>query len=141
LASVGIAAHEVGHAIQDRTHYRPLRLRNGIVPLASVGPGLSIALILLGAVLQSLQLVLVGIVIYSTVVLFQLVNLPVELDASRRACRILVDCGIVVKNELPEVRRVLNAAALTYVAATVSAIFTLLYFLLKAGLLGSRDES
>lgn len=141
LAAVGIAAHEAGHAIQDRVGYAPLKLRNGIVPLASIGSGMGMFVLMFGLILGSLNLLLVGIVLYSGVVAFQLINLPVEFNASRRAREVLVKYGIVSQDELPVVGRVLNAAALTYVAATLSAILTLLYFLFRFGLLGgARDE-
>lgn len=134
-AAVGIAAHEAGHALQDAQRYAPLVLRNGIVPLASIGSNLSIFLIFGGFIFQAVGLVWAGIVLYSAVVLFQLINLPVEFNASRRAKDLLQQTGIVAGNEAPVVSRVLNAAALTYVAATLTAILTLLYFLLRAGVL------
>lgn len=141
LASLGIAAHEVGHAIQDARRYPLLVVRNLMVPLASVGGGISWILIMAGVVLSSLALVKVGIVAFATTVLFQLVNLPVEFDASRRARVALVEGGLVSREEDAEVKRVLDAAALTYVAATLTSLLTLLYFLFRAGLLGgSREE-
>jgi len=144
LASMGVAAHEAGHAIQDASGYAPLKLRNGIVPLAHVGSSLSMIIFIVGMVLSATAigqgLILVGIVLFSLTVVFQLVNLPVEFDASKRARQVLVANGIVAQREDAEVGKVLNAAALTYVAATVSAILTLLYLLMRSGLLGgSRD--
>lgn len=137
LASVGIAAHEAGHAIQDGCGYAPLAIRNGIVPLASVGT--SFAWILFGiGLFMSKTLVLAGIVLFSVVVLFQLINLPVEYNASSRARDVLLSNGIITEAEEPAVGKVLNAAALTYVAATITAILTLLYFLFRSGLLGGR---
>ena len=140
LASLGIAAHEAGHAIQDARGYPLLVVRNLLVPLANFGGGVSWILILLGLVLSSLAVVKVGIAAFGLTVLFQLVNLPVEFDASRRARLALVEGGMVSPAEDAEVRRVLNAAALTYVAATLTSVLTLLYFLFRAGLLGGRDE-
>ncbi len=140
LAAVGIAAHEAGHAIQDSRHYGPLVVRNGLVPLASVGGGLSWIIILAGFMLASFHLILVGIVAFSITVVFQLVNLPVEFDASRRARLALVDSGMITSEEEVHVKRVLNAAALTYVAATLSSVLTLLYYLFRSGLLGGRDD-
>lgn len=144
LASMGVAAHEAGHAIQDATHYGPLKIRNGIVPLASVGGNLSMIIFMVGLFLSATQLgrslLIAGIALFSLTVLFQLVNLPVEFDASRRARQILVANGIVAPTEDREVGRVLNAAALTYVAATIGAVLTLLYLLLRSGLLGGRRE-
>jgi Zn-dependent membrane protease YugP len=140
LASLGIAAHEAGHAIQDARGYPLLVVRNLLVPLANFGGGVSWILIMFGFVLSSLALVKVGIAAFATTVLFQLVNLPVEFDASRRARQALLEGGMVTPAEDAEVKRVLNAAALTYVAATLTSVLTLLYFLFRAGLLGGRDE-
>ena len=140
LASLGIAAHEAGHAIQDARRYPLLVVRNLLVPLANFGGGVSWILILLGFVLSSLALVKIGIAAFATTVLFQLVNLPVEFDASRRARQALLEGGLVSPAEDVEVKRVLDAAALTYVAATLTSVLTLLYFLFRAGLLGGRDE-
>jgi len=144
LASMGVAAHEAGHAIQDASGYAPLKLRNGIVPLASVGGNLSMIIFIAGLIFSStaigMGLILGGIVLFSLTVLFQLVNLPVEFDASKRARQVLVANGIVAAHEDAEVGKVLNAAAMTYVAATIGAILTLLYLLMRSGLLGgSRD--
>jgi Zn-dependent membrane protease YugP len=143
LAALGIAAHEAGHAIQDAHHYAPLRIRNGLVPFASFG-GLAWLIIFAGFVLAQINhalgndLVLLGIGAFSLVVVFQLVNLPVEFDASRRARAALIDGGLVTHEEAFEVKKVLDAAALTYVAATLSSVMTLLYFLFRSGLLGGR---
>jgi Zn-dependent membrane protease YugP len=139
LAALGIAAHETGHAFQDAGHYPLLAVRNGLVPLASVGSNLSYFVILIGFLIASLKLILLGIVAFSLVVVFQLVNLPVEYDASRRAKIALVDSGLIAGDEEIHVKRVLDAAALTYVAATISSLLTLLYYLYRSGLLSSRD--
>ncbi len=136
LAAVGIAAHEAGHAIQDAHAYAPLALRNGLVPMASVGSNLSWVLLIAGMFMHRPGLILAGIILFSITVLFQIVNLPVEFNASSRAREVLVDNGIVMRNELAPVSKVLNAAAMTYVAATITAILTLLYFLYRSGLLG-----
>jgi Zn-dependent membrane protease YugP len=140
LAALGIAAHESGHAIQDATRYPLLGARNALVPLASVGSNLSWIILVVGFLLQSMMLITLGIVVFSAVVVFQLVNLPVEFDASRRARIALVEGGLITAEEDHEVKRVLDAAALTYVAATLTSVLTLLYFLFRAGLLGGRDE-
>ncbi|GIW80115.1 MAG: zinc metallopeptidase [Gemmatales bacterium] len=140
LAALGIAAHEAGHALQDASGYPLLVLRNGLVPLASVGGNVSMFLIMIGFLLASMQMILLGIIAFSATVVFQLVNLPVEFDASRRAKQLLSDMGLVSASEAPVVSRVLSAAAMTYVAATITSILTLLYFLFRAGLLGGRDE-
>ncbi|HON00020.1 MAG TPA: zinc metallopeptidase [Acidobacteriota bacterium] len=140
VAAVGVAAHEAGHAIQHATGYAPLWLRSVLVPTANIGSSLGYLVMFLGLILGSLNLVLVGAVLFSAVLLFQIVTLPVEYDASRRAKRLLTEYGIVTDREREGVAAVLNAAALTYVAAAVSTLMTLLYFLFRAGLLGgSRD--
>jgi uncharacterized protein len=139
IASVGIAAHEAGHAIQDARRYTPLVLRNAAVPLANFGSGAGWIILILGFALGMTGLIWIGIAVFSMTVIFQLVNLPVEFDASRRAKIELVNAGIIDQDELPEVRRVLSAAAMTYVAATLTAILTLLYFLLRAGAFGRRS--
>lgn len=136
LAAVGIAAHEAGHAIQDAQAYAPLALRNGIVPLASFGSNLAWLFLIAGMFLRSTNLILVGAAVFSAVVFFQLVNLPVEFNASSRAREVLVENGIVMRSELAPVSKVLNAAAMTYVAATITAVLQLLYFLYRAGVLG-----
>jgi uncharacterized protein len=138
LAALGIAAHEAGHAIQDARRYPLLVMRNALVPLASIGSSISWLLILVGFLLASLALVKIGIVAFGITVLFQLVNLPVEFDASRRARLALVEGRLIGRDEDETVGKVLNAAALTYVAATLTSVLTLLYFLFRAGLLGDR---
>ncbi len=140
LAALGIAAHESGHALQDAGRYPLLLLRNSLVPMASVGSNLAWLILLVGFAMMSLHLVLAGIAVFSLTVLFQLVNLPVEFDASRRARRVLLETGLVTVEEGVAVKRVLDAAALTYVAATVTGILTLLYFLFRSGLLGGRSR-
>jgi len=139
IASVGIAAHEAGHAIQDARRYTPLILRNAAVPLANFGSGAGWIILILGFALQMTGLIWIGIAVFSMTVLFQLVNLPVEFDASRRAKIELVNSGIITTEELPEVRRVLSAAALTYVAATLSSVLTLVYFLMRAAASSRRS--
>jgi Zn-dependent membrane protease YugP len=140
LAALGIAAHEAGHAFQDATSYPLLRFRNFLVPAASIGSNMAWIVLMLGFMLQAFGLILAGIAIFSVTVFFQLVNLPVEFDASRRARAQLVDSGLVTAEEDGTVGKVLNAAALTYVAATLTAVLTLLYFLYRAGLLGGRRD-
>ena len=139
VASVGIAAHEVGHAIQDARGYPLLVVRNAIVPFANFGSIAGMFLIVLGFVLAFSGLIYVGIAVFSLTVLFQVVNLPVEFDASRRARKQLVATGLITSDEEPEVAKVLNAgAALTYVAATLTAILTLMYYLFRAGTSAGR---
>ena len=138
LAAVGIAAHEAGHALQDAKAYAPLVVRNAAVPAASFGSNASFFLILLGIMFQPLHsLVLVGIILFSFVVFFQIVNLPVEFNASNRAKAQLVSLGIVPPQEMTYINKVLNAAALTYVAGTLQSIMILLYYILRYA--GSRD--
>jgi len=131
LAAVGIAAHEAGHALQDARGYVPLMIRNAAVPAASFGSSAGMLLVLLGFALALQFMLLLGIVLFSGVVFFQLVNLPVEFNASARAKAQLVELGIIDQAELPYVRKVLNAAALTYVAATLQSLLTLLYYVLQ----------
>ncbi len=132
LAAVGIAAHESGHAIQDAQQYLPLIVRNAAVPMAGFGSNGGIMLIILGALLNmNMVLIWLGIGLFATVVFFQLVNLPVEFDASARAKAQLVGLGIINHEELTYVNKVLNAAALTYVAATLQAVLTLLYYIMR----------
>jgi hypothetical protein len=143
LASLGIAAHEVGHAIQDAQAYGPLAIRNGLVPMASLGSRLSVLLIIVGLVLAYMQaavggtIAAIGLGLFGVVVLFQVVNLPVEYNASSRARAILLDQGMVTTAEDRIVGKVLSAAALTYVAATLTAILTMLYW--ASIVFGRRD--
>ncbi len=140
LAALGVAAHECGHAMQEARRYPLLALRGGLVPLAGIGSNLSFILIMAGFFLQLAGLTYVGIAAFSATVVFQLVNLPVEFDASRRARIALVDASLVTAEEDRTVASVLNAAALTYVAATLTAVLTLIYYLWRAGLLGDRRD-
>lgn len=140
LAAIGVAAHEVGHAIQHAKLYRPLVLRNAIAPTASIGSNLSWIIIFGGFIMGSLGLVKFGILLFTLVVVFQLITLPVEFNASSRAKQLLTGYGIVSSGEIAGVNKVLSAAAMTYVAAAASAIATLLYFLIQAGLLGGGDD-
>jgi Zn-dependent membrane protease YugP len=140
VAAVGVACHEAGHAIQHAQSYKPMWLRSALVPTAKIGSSLGYIVMLGGLMLSSTNTVLVGAVLFSGVLLFQVVTLPVEFDASARAKALVVEEGIVTGQERQGVDKVLNAAALTYVAAAVSTLMTLLYFLFRAGLLGgSRD--
>ena len=140
IASLGIAAHEAGHAIQDAQRYAPLVMRNGIVPMASIGSNASWFLLFMGFLLNSMNFIILGIGLFSLVVVFQLINLPVEFDASRRAKELLVSKGFISPQEQRAVAKVLDAAALTYVAATVTAILTLLYYLMRSGLIGGNSR-
>lgn len=132
VASVGVAAHEVGHAIQHATVFLPLKIRNSIYPVVSIASQASVPLIILGFVLNFINLSYIGIVLFSFVVFFQLVTLPVEFNASSRALRILDEKDILSKEELKPCKKVLKAAALTYVASALVAIANLLRFVLNA---------
>ncbi len=138
VAAVGVAAHEAGHAIQHAHHYAPLWLRSALVPTANVGSSIGYFVMLIGLFLASQNMVLIGAVLFSAVLAFQIVTLPVEFNASSRAKALIVQQGIISVQEREGVDRVLNAAALTYVAAAISTLMTLLYFLLRSGLLGGR---
>ena len=140
IASIGVAAHEAGHALQHAQGYFPMQIRSALVPVTQIGSWLAWPLLLLGFILGALSLVKLGIIFFSAAVLFQIVTLPVEFDASRRAVAILGQHGILTTQELQGTRSVLSAAALTYVAAAAAAVLQLLYFLLRAGLLGRRDD-
>ncbi len=138
IAAIGVATHEAGHAIQHAKHYGPLWVRSMLVPTANIGSSIGYFVMLIGLFMASTNMVLVGAVLFSMVLLFQIVTLPVEFDATRRAKALVVEHGIILPQEREGVDRVLNAAALTYVAAAVSTLLTLVYFLLRSGLLGGR---
>lgn len=145
VAALGVAAHECGHALQDKDNYGPLKFRSGMMPLAMFGSQAWVWLLLAGFLLGGMAgsglgqwLVLAGIGLFSVVVLLQLVTLPVEFNASARARRILVDDGFIAPQENRAVGSVLNAAAWTYVAAALTAVATLLYYLLMFA--GNRGE-
>jgi Zn-dependent membrane protease YugP len=141
MAAVGIAAHEAGHAIQDATGYVPLVMRSASVPAATAGPMLSYILLILGALMSSGPLVLAGLVVFGSVVFFQIITLPVEFDASNRAKRVLADLSIVDQNGALVVRDVLNAAGWTYVAAALQSILTFLYYVMRfSGVLRSDRD-
>jgi uncharacterized protein len=138
VAAIGVATHEAGHAIQHASHYAPLWLRSALVPTANIGSSLGYIVMLIGLFMASTNMVLVGAVLFSAVLLFQIVTLPVEFNASSRAKTLVVQHGIIAPDERAGVDAVLNAAALTYVAAAVSTLLTLLYFLVRSGLIGGR---
>jgi Zn-dependent membrane protease YugP len=129
MAAVGVACHEAGHAFQDATAYAPLKLRNLAVPMAGFGSNIGVGLLFLGAIMRLEPLMLIGVILFAGVVVFQVINLPVEFDASKRAREQLVAQGMIAGNEEHYVGKVLNAAALTYVAGTLQAVMTLLYYL------------
>ncbi len=140
LSAIGVACHEAGHALQHATHYAPLALRSVMVPAAQFGSYGSYILIMLGTFTSALGLIKLGIVLFSVTVLFSLVTLPVEWNASFRAKQLMVAAGIVTPHEQKASGAVLNAAFLTYVAAALTALLQLLYHLLRAGLLGERRD-
>lgn len=138
VAAIGVAAHECGHAIQHDKGYAPLRLRTVFVPVANFGSTLAWPLILLGMFIGGFEsLITLGIILFSFAVLFQLITLPVEFNASHRAVRILDETGILYADEVTNTRKVLNAAALTYVAGAAASILQLLRLVL---LFGGRDR-
>jgi hypothetical protein len=139
ISSVGVAAHEAGHALQHAKGYLPLQWRTAMVPITMIGSNLAWPLLMIGFIFGALSLVKIGIIFFSAAVLFQLITLPVEFDASRRAVAVLSSQGIVTVTELTGVRKVLTAAAMTYVAAAAAAVLQLLYFLMRAGLLRRSD--
>lgn len=134
IAAIGVAAHECGHAMQDAEGYSPLRLRSSLVPVANLGSQLCWPLIIIGLLMGGSPLLIkIGILLFSMAVLFQLVTLPVEYNASHRAVTLLDETGILARQEVGQTRQVLNAAALTYVAAAAGAILQLLRLLLLFG--------
>lgn len=138
VAAIGVAAHECGHAIQDNQGYAALRFRAALVPVANFGATISWPIIILGVVFgYSQSLINIGIILFSSVVIFQLVTLPVEFNASRRAVNVLNDSGILYDEEIKYTKKVLGAAALTYVAGAASVILQLLRLVL---LFGGRDR-
>lgn len=135
-AAVAVAAHEVGHAIQHARGYAPFRLRGAMAPAAAFGSNFAYFLLMLGFVLHAMSMVKLGILLFAVAVVFQFITLPVEWDASNRAKRLLMQYGLVSPEERRGVAGVLNAAALTYVAAAAAALLNLLYYLFRSGLLG-----
>lgn len=139
VAAVGVAAHEVGHAIQHARAYWPLQVRSYLAPAASLGSNLSMVAIMLGALLGSFGLMKLGVLLFSLMVAFVLITLPVEFDASRRAKELLPAMGLTHGDEGRGVAAVLNAAAMTYVASAVAVVAQLLYFLFMSGLIGGDE--
>ena len=134
IAAIGVAAHECGHAIQDQEEYFPLKFRNTLVPVANIGTKAAIPIILLGVVLSASQtLINIGVMLFSLGVLFQLVTLPVEFNASNRAIQILEGTGMLQGQEVKGAKKVLGAAAMTYVAAAAASILSLLRLMLLFG--------
>ena len=140
IAAQAIAAHECGHAVQHAKAYSPLVARNAMAPVAMFGSHASYVLIFLGFIMHAMAMVKLGILLFTAAVIFQLITLPVEFDASRRAKAFLTDYGMIAPPDRHGVSAVLNAAAWTYVAAAAAAVLNLLYLLLRTGLLGGRRD-
>lgn len=140
VASLGVVAHEIGHAIQHANGYVPLVIRNGIAPVVSITSNLSWILFIVGFLFFNIALIRIGIFLFSFAVIFSFITLPVEFDASRRAVKILGSNLLMPPSELEGVKQVLNAAAMTYVAGTLMAILQLLRMIFLAGLLGGNRD-
>lgn len=139
IAAIGVAAHEVGHAIQHQKNYMPLKVRNAVVPAVNIGSTMAFPLFFIGLLFGGEMLMNLGILLFLGVIVFHLITLPVEFDASSRALRILADTGILASDEISGARAVLRAAALTYISATIMALAQLVRLLLLRGMFGSRD--
>ncbi|HEY5621744.1 MAG TPA: zinc metallopeptidase [Pontiella sp.] len=140
LSAIGVACHEAGHALQHASGYVPLKFRSAMVPVTQFSSYGAYIFILLGVFMQSMVMAQFGVALFAVGFLFALVTLPVEWDASARAKRQMVTDGIVQPSEAEAAGKVLDAAFLTYVAAAVSALLTLLYYMMRLGLMGGRDD-
>jgi hypothetical protein len=141
VAAVAISAHELGHAMQDAEDYFPMRVRSMLVPAVNIGSNLGWILIMIGLVLQQINIAWIGVAVFSAGALFALATLPVEFNASARAKELLYSTGIIqTEEERRGVNQVLNAAALTYVAGLITAIMQLLYYVLMIGGMGRRRD-
>ena len=138
VAAVGVACHEAGHALQHAEHYKPMWLRSALVPTANIGSSAGYFVMLGGLIFHAPGMIYFGALLFAAVLLFQVVTLPVEFDATARAKRLAVENGIVLQQEGEGMDKVLNAAAMTYVAAVVSTLMTLLYYLLRASSMSRR---
>lgn len=132
VAAIGIAAHELGHALQDKENYSFMKLRTTLVPLANIGTTVGYVLFMLGFLLSLTGMVWIGVILFAFTTLFSLVTLPVEFNASNRAMRMIKESGVLAENEIGGVKSVLNAAALTYLAATLQYLANLAYFVIRA---------
>jgi Zn-dependent membrane protease YugP len=141
LSALGVAAHEAGHAIQHAHDYKPLAFRSMVVRPAMLGSNVGMVVMGLGIALNASGLVWLGVLMFSAFVVFTLVTLPVEFNASNRAVAALVSTNIISQSEASDAKKVLDAAALTYVAAAITAVLQLLYFLMRSGLLGGGRQS
>ena len=140
LSAIGVACHEAGHALQHAAGYAPLSLRSAMVPMTQFGSRGSYVLFIMGVMFKSPIIIKFGVILFAAVVVFSLITLPVEWNASARAKRLMVSTGIVSSGEAQQAGRVLNAAFLTYVASAISAMMTLLYYLIRFGLIGGSDD-
>ena len=139
VAAMAITAHELGHAMQDKISYGPMRLRSAIVPLVSFGSNLGVFMVMIGVVLSMANLAMIGVILFSSTAVFSLITLPVELDASKRARQMLDQTGLVANEEERKgVKQVLDAAAWTYVAGLATSILQLLYYISVAGRASGR---
>lgn len=138
IAAVGIAAHEAGHAVQDAKGYVPLKIRLIMVPACNIGSNLGLPLVILGVIFASDWLIYGGLILFSLAVLFQLITLPVEFDASRRAMAEIRHGGLLMPDEADGAKKVLTAAAMTYVAALAQSVMTLLYYVMRFGSRNNR---
>ena len=132
VAALGVAAHEAGHAVQYGVNYLPIKIRNGLVPITNICSSLSIPLVIIGFIMSARPLVIAGILLFAAVAVFQIVTLPVEFNASRRAIAVLGESGMLDEGELQGAKRVLSAAAMTYVAALLVSLAQLLRLVLLA---------
>lgn len=144
IGAIGVAAHEAGHAVQDAEDYMPIRIRNSIVPVCNFGSSVGPILIVIGCIFAGsrfgVNLMIIGIALFSLVALFQLVTLPVEFDASKRALRIIEGSGQFAEQDYRGAKKVLTAAAMTYVAALVTSVMQILYYVTRFLGVGSRDD-
>ncbi|HYP41422.1 MAG TPA: zinc metallopeptidase [Chloroflexia bacterium] len=140
VAAIGVAAHEAGHAVQDAQGYAPMRARTALVPAANLGSNFGWILIILGIVLGATGLAWLGVAAFALGTLFALLTLPVELDASSRAMKLLTNTGMVDRTEYGQARAVLNAAAFTYVAGLAVSILNLLYYVMLVAGIGRSDD-
>ncbi|MDP6523929.1 MAG: zinc metallopeptidase [Kiritimatiellia bacterium] len=140
LSAIGVACHEAGHALQHAGGYLPLTLRSALVPATQFGSSASYFLFIIGWLFRTQRLMQIGAMVFGAVVLFSIVTLPVEWNATARARKLMTQAGIVTQDEAKVAGRVLNAAFLTYVASAFTALMTFLYYLLRSGLLGGGDD-
>ncbi|MDR0303332.1 MAG: zinc metallopeptidase [Chitinispirillales bacterium] len=138
LSAIGVACHEAGHAIQHAQGYIWLSMRSAMVPVVNISSTFSYIVLIGGFVLSSFNLILAGIILFSAAVIFSIITLPVEWDASSRAKLLMVQCGAVDRIEAQSAGAVLNAAFLTYLSAAISSLLTLIYYLWRAGIIGGR---